>query len=146
MNNRNSKKEIIRIQNKILAKYNETSLFPKKMLEYLKLEKEIISYQSVLKYYKILNLPLKGSGGNNIKVKHNPFLINSDESNYWVGFIAADGNVNKKTNTIAIQSKDIEHILKYRDFINPDLIPFYRINKAGSNMCTIYYANKEIKN
>jgi hypothetical protein len=45
-------------------------------------------------------------------------------NSYWAGFIAADGNVGKKTNTLAISLaiKDKEHLEKLSAILNPDYV------------------------
>lgn len=47
------------------------------------------------------------------KIKHNPFLEVSDTRDYWLGYIAADGNVSNSHSRISVVSKDILHIDKY---------------------------------
>ena len=56
--------------------------------------------------------------------------INSDTC-YWAGFIAADGNINKKMNslTIALSSKDESHLEKFLKCLNSN----YKINRYLSN-------------
>jgi hypothetical protein len=82
-------------------------------------------------------------GGKNRIVTNNPFKPRTNESDYWIGFLAADGCISSKKYSIHLGIKDIEHVLKYRDFINPLLKPYYKINKAGSNICTILFGNFE---
>lgn len=54
-------------------------------------------------------------------VKSNPFNKNDPESNYWLGMIAADGCVHENRLTLGLQECDLNHIEKFRDFINPEL-------------------------
>lgn len=96
---------------------------------------------TIRKYYKLLNLKLEGSGGKNRKVQNNPFIPLTEESYYWLGFIAADGHVNKYQ--VRLKIKDIDHIVKYRDFINPNLKLFDSINTANNKMRLVYFGNKE---
>lgn len=68
--------------------------------------------------------------------------IDTPEKAYWLGFIAADGSVNKTSEynsyrlTISIQEKDIEHIKKFLRCIDGNDIKIERIeNNTG-------YSNK----
>lgn len=85
-------------------------------------------------------------GGQNRIVNHNPFECMSDEAQYWIGFLAADGNLSTKKYSISMQLKDIEHILKYRNFINPILKYHDKVNPAGSLMRTVLFGNYEVYN
>lgn len=82
-------------------------------------------------------------GGRNRIVNSNPFLPLTEESEYWIGFLLADGCVSTKKYSISLKIKDIEHVLKYRDFINSSLKPNYSINKAGNKVCNITFGNFE---
>ena len=44
--------------------------------------------------------------------------INTEEKAYWLGMIAADGNVYKNTLQLGLQKQDKEHLLKFRNAIN----------------------------
>src|SRR5690606_8520356 len=55
-------------------------------------------------------------------VKHNPFINLKDKNvNYWLGFLAADGGVYKDRLILGLQECDINHLYKYKQFINADL-------------------------
>jgi intein/homing endonuclease len=82
-------------------------------------------------------------GGKNRVVNNNPFLPLTEESEYWIGFLAADGCISSTKYSIHLGIKDIEHVLKYRDFINPKLKAYYKINAAGNNICTVLFGNYE---
>jgi len=86
-----------------------------------------------------------GSGGNNRIVEGNPFASMTEQAQYWLGFLAADGNVSTKKNAVSLAIKDIEHVLKYKHFISSALSEYYRINAAGSTICQITFGNKETK-
>jgi len=79
-----------------------------------------ISKQGVWYYCRKMGVVFGGKGSTTVKVKTkiitNPFLDNP-ESWYWLGYIAADGCVSSKTNTISVISKDIDHLEKYRLFL-----------------------------
>lgn len=46
--------------------------------------------------------------------------LDDEETQYWLGFLAADGFISKDRNaiTLAISNKDIEHLKKYQSFLN----------------------------
>jgi hypothetical protein len=83
-------------------------------------------------------------GGKNRLVNNNPFLPLTEQAEYWIGFLAADGNVSTKKYSIALKIKDIEHALKYRDFINPALKVSYPINAANNTCCNVVFGNFEV--
>lgn len=67
-----------------------------------------------------LNLPLRGSGRNNNYP--NRFLENTPESNYWLGYILADGHIDyrpdKRRGTVYLCSKEEGAILKFKEWYN----------------------------
>ena len=83
------------------------------------LSKSIIAYRLRQAGYNIEN--------EHTKVKFNEHIfdtIDTEEKAYWLGFIYADGNVNKHksskmsyTLTIALKSTDCKHLEKFCDFI-----------------------------
>jgi len=61
------------------------------------------------------------------------FSINTPESNYWAGFLAADGSIGKdNVVNLTIQARDIKHLELYRDFIGSNA-PFYHFEKHNTN-------------
>lgn len=52
-------------------------------------------------------------------------IIDSEEKAYWLGFLAADGNLSKKQLTLLLAEKDKNHLLKFKKFINVD----YKVSK-----------------
>lgn len=54
-------------------------------------------------------------------VKFNPFDEENKESNYWLGILASDGSVYENRIRLGLQEQDLNHIEKFRDFINPEL-------------------------
>lgn len=67
--------------------------------------------QTIRAYLVQLGIKYQGSGFKTSKTE-NRFLEDSDISNYWLGYIAADGCIHSKYNNISIKSKDVEHIKK----------------------------------
>lgn len=47
--------------------------------------------------------------------------INSNEKSYWLGFLAADGYINKNELILELQESDMEHLIKFRNVISPEL-------------------------
>jgi len=86
---------------------------------------------------------------NNTKIKKimiNNFYILTQESSYWLGFLAADGWLsNNKTNKnqigLCLKLDDIEHIEKFKKYMNTS-------NKIGiyKNSANIRFTSKEIFN
>ncbi len=52
-----------------------------------------------------------------LPIKSDSFAVINEESLYWAGFLAADGNVFKGTVCVGLHSKDDNHILKFRNFL-----------------------------
>lgn len=90
----------------------ERKLTPKKVAVELG-----ISYHRSLKLFKEYGFPLQGSGGQNRKVKGNPFSNLEDEKvQYFLGLIAADGWIGAK-NSVWLGLKDLDMMKKYAAFL-----------------------------
>ena len=103
------------------------------------------SYEYVLVIFKRLGGKLEGSGGKNRIVNSNPFS-NSSESQYWLGFLAADGNISKTKHSIYLGLKDIDMVILFRDFVEKSLKVYYKYNAAGSLLGAVKFENPEIWN
>lgn len=59
-------------------------------------------------------------------------VIDTEEKAYWLGFVYADGCVNKKMTTLSIglSAVDAEHLEKFRDVISPGR-PVYRYTRVA---------------
>lgn len=109
-----------------------------------------ITAKAVYYHFKRLGIPVKGkgSGGQNAKVKHNPFT-NSKESLYWIGFILADGHISKTKYSIRVGQKeeDKDILFKFDKFVNASLtkVKHYYTVKSGETKCMLYssFGNKE---
>jgi intein/homing endonuclease len=89
-----------------------------------------------------MEIKIENRGGQNRKVLNNPFTnLENEETQYWLGMLAADGCVSSKKYSISLGLKDVEHVLKYKDFISPTLTAYYKINKAGSTICTVLFGS-----
>lgn len=69
------------------------------------------------------NIPLRDSHWDQRQVNDNPFEdLSSSRVHYWLGYLAADGNINElenQNNCISLNSNlDPEHLEKYRNFLN----------------------------
>lgn len=82
-------------------------------------------------------------GGKNKLVTRNPFIQLTEETDYWIGYIAADGFVSSKKYLIGVKSKDISHIAKYRDYIGEGVKLRTEINKANSLIGIVNFGNFE---
>jgi hypothetical protein len=84
---------------------------------YSELEKEFnISGGNVTFWVNKLNLPKRGKGRNN--VFHNYFSDNTVESNFWLGYIFADGNIyyTKRAASINLLSEKEYVITKFKEW------------------------------
>jgi len=101
-----------------------------------------IKYKYKVAYETLKDICIKYNVWNNIKeradsnrrrgmdkirnVKHNPFINLEDrETQYWLGLLATDGGIYRNRITLGLNSKDLEHIEKYKIFINSNL-PIYK--------------------
>lgn len=103
-----------------------------------------LSYVRVLKVLRKNNIKTEGSGGKNRIINFNPFLANTDSTNYWLGYIASDGCVSSKKYSISICSADREHLAKINNIFENKLNLHESINEAGTLMRTAVFGNKEI--
>jgi hypothetical protein len=81
-----------------------------------------------------------GSGGNNRSVSFNPFEADDDFTQYWVGYIAADGNVSR-VNRISISSKDKEHLQKFQQLLKGNGNEHHFVNAAGTDMLALHFTH-----
>ena len=127
-------KEQLSEQEKIILSLIKNKVKPKDVVKRVNF---ICSYQRVLRIIK--ENDVKQFKESHIKVvKENPFIGN-EQSDYWVGFLAADGNISSKGYSVSLHIKDLDHIEKFRAFVNPKLNVYYRFNAAGSKMGTIIF-------
>jgi transposase-like protein len=52
-------------------------------------------------------------------------IIETEKQAYWLGFLAADGSATKKQLNLLLAEKDLDHLLKFKEFIGVD----YKIRK-----------------
>ena len=82
-------------------------------------------------------------GGKNRLVTKNPFTQQSEQTDYWVGYIAADGFVSSKKYLIGVKSKDILHLEKYKEYIGENVKLRTEVNKAGNTIGIVNFGNFE---
>ena len=64
-------------------------------------------------------------------INHNAFsIVNSHEVAYWIGFLAADGNIYKNRVKIMLAERDTGHIMKFKEFLKSK----YKICKNITNL------------
>lgn len=87
----------------------------------------------------------KKAGERRRKVKHNPFLNIEDKNvQYWLGYLAGDGHLEKNNHTITITSKDKELLVKYKLFLNSNVrINSYVDKRFNSTINNVNFCNKE---
>jgi len=61
------------------------------------------------------------------------FPPKTEEQFYWLGFLMADGIVQKTWVSIKLQERDNNHLIKFRDFIGSDQIIFRQLTKDKNN-------------
>lgn len=83
-------------------------------------------------------------GGKNKLVTINPFKLGEEPSDYWIGYIGADGFLSTKKYLIGLKSKDIDHMEKYKTFVGGNVKLRYEINTAGSNIGIVNFGNFDI--
>ena len=79
----------------------------------------------------------------NIKFKFNDTVfdsIDTEEKAYWLGFIFADGCIqsNDRRFSMSLSEKDIEHLQKFKNFINTkNAIHIVKDKRFDCNLCSI---------
>lgn len=126
--NETIKKEIIKLfkkhytLNEIFQKYN-------------------VSYYIIRKIIREEGLSPRKRGGQRKLLLDERFFcnINNEIKAYWLGFLAADGNVYKNTLGIDLQQQDESHLVKLRECLSSNATIDYR-EKNGS--CRIRFNSK----
>lgn len=73
--------------------------------------------------------------------------IDTANKAYWLGFIVADGYVTDNTLAIRLKASDVEHLEKFKKFVNTDCpIKLYiaKIQEKEYEACGIYISSKKI--
>lgn len=131
------REKITNVENEFLKMFNNGESY-NNIVSKLNVSKSAIS-----KYVKDNNLIHPS------KVKHineSAFDIFTEESVYWLGFLWADGYVEKtkKNNTIDLELIDKEHIIKFQKFLNIE--KFTERQRNNSITYRVYCSSKKIVN
>lgn len=98
------------------------------------------NHNTVHTYLSQLGVKLEGSG----KKSQTPANVFGQDrvSRYWIGYIAADGNVQKSYNMISMVSKDIEHVERVKE-----LVPTAKtsIHSRERGTVQVYFSSKGTK-
>ena len=70
-------------------------------------------------------------------------IIDTEEKAYWLGFLYADGYVGDNRLELALQAKDLEHLVKFKEFMESEhVLEFkknanaYRIGIGSKKICS----------
>lgn len=91
---------------------------------------------SLVYWVKKLNLPMRGSGKKNIYP--NKFLENTIESNYWLGYIFADGHINYTNRNYSVS------LSSEKEYVIDSFIKWYN-NIPSKNVCKYILKDGTIK-
>lgn len=81
------------------------------------------------------------------KVKNNPFTnLQDPDTNYWLGFLAADGAIFEDRLSLTLQEQDYKHMVKFAKFISPSLKVKEIIHHNKYKLYHVSFRNKEIVN
>jgi Mor family transcriptional regulator len=69
-------------------------------------------------------------------------VIDNEEAAYWLGFIAADGNVSNGRLRIGLSTKDADHVRKFGAWLAPDMPIYTGINNLGRPFSTFDMGSK----
>jgi predicted DNA-binding protein YlxM (UPF0122 family) len=69
-------------------------------------------------------------------------VIDTEESAYWLGFIAADGNISNGRLRIGLSTKDADHLRKFSKWLAPDMPIYTGINNLGRPVSTFDMGSK----
>lgn len=77
---------------------------------------------SLAKKYNIKTCSFDENLIKNRNINYNPFInLNDKETQYWLGFLAADGSIFKNRISLGLQEQDESHIDKFINFIGCNL-------------------------
>lgn len=89
----------------------------------------------IIKRYKI-ETRKPGHNSRQYKLNENSFDdLSNEHAAYWLGFIYADGGINKETLTIGLAIKDLNHLEKFRAFLEyKSPIELYKAKTPKGNL------------
>lgn len=75
-------------------------------------------------------------------INEKAFTTMTEESAYWAGFLAADGNVSGNRVRLYLGAIDIDHLIKFKEFLKSE----HTIGESEKfNRCSLEFANKHIR-
>lgn len=97
--------------------------------------------QKVIKKYNIPKRQVKNIDKDLSKF----YLIDNEVTQYWLGYICADGTIQYDTNkgvySVSLYSKEIEVIDKYRNYFGKDIV---KVNKSSNGIYKAYVNSKKL--
>jgi hypothetical protein len=90
------------------------------------------------------NIPIRPNGVDQRKVKHNPFIEEGPDRDYWLGVFCADGCVYK--HRIELGSARPEHLKQYIEFLSCDNIKLLKYTHGiyKSDCYSVKFSNKGV--
>lgn len=111
-------------------------------------DKFSVSKSSICQWIKEKNVRHKGLDfrPRRYTLDDNCFEQETAEKYYWLGFISADGNIDKNGTTLTIDLKvtDEEHLQHFLNFCKTDKSLFYYTNNQGVNVARASICSKRI--
>jgi hypothetical protein len=79
------------------------------------------------------------------------FDLRTEHSDYWIGFLMADGNVSYKKGfpiiALHVRESDMDHLLKFRKFVGSSHAVGHYLNKTrGNSSCSISFSSERLAN
>mgnify|MGYP006921390588 CR=1 FL=1 len=127
---------------KIIELHNK---FPEKDAKRLwKLNLLNYSYYQILSVFKDRGIKINTArgGGYNKKEVFNFLESLDDTSYYWIGYIAADGNLSTRLYNVSLTSKDKEILVEFRNVLRQPSLALHK--RTGVDVYTIIFSDKTI--
>lgn len=131
-------------------KVNRILLLHKQGLNPTEIAKELNTYNTTIRRILLREgLVPRTQSEERAIVKTNPFInLNDEQVQYWLGYIAADGNISKAPrNRVNVATNlDPDHLNKYIDFIGYPIKLLKYLNKKYQVWeYSVNFANKEVR-
>lgn len=109
-------------------------------------EKYGIKRQTISKYLKQHGIEVINYQNRSRLNEHIFDIMDSEEKFYWLGFLYADGNISSTGNRIEVHLslKDLEHLEKFRKFLNLTTEIRTGISNEGYAYCHLSVRNKHL--
>jgi len=79
-----------------------------------------------------------------LRYEHAFDVINNEEAAYWLGFIAADGDVSNEGLRIGLSTRDADHIRKFSRWLALDMPIYTGIDNLGRPVSTFEIISKHL--